>query len=146
MTVHFPWVPRPAVDAATLAGVRTLAASVAPFPVSFAELRWFGEAVAYLAPEPERPFRELAERSAAQWPDHPLYNGEFTDAVPHLTLGDLSRGGDGAALREAAGAIEVGLPLRSRAEALTWLTLGAGGHWAATARIALGTGELVNLS
>lgn len=142
VTVHFPWCPADTVDAATLAEVGAIAASVPPIEVTFAELRWFGDQVAWLAPEPDRPFRDLASRSAARWPDYPLYSGEFADVIPHLTLGELSRGGDADALRAETAALGEALPLRARADAVVWLTLGADGHWSQAARVALGTGKV----
>lgn len=134
VTIHFPWIPANTVDAAALAQVRTLAETVTPFEVTFSELRWFGSEVLWLAPTPEQPFRELSERSAALWPEAPLYGGQFEDVVPHLTIGE----GHEATLRQAESDLAATLPLRGRASDLCWFALDPPGRWVRRAAFTLG--------
>jgi 2'-5' RNA ligase len=135
VTVHFPWIPAGTVDPDALAKVRGLAGSTAPFAVTFAELRWFGREVLWLAPDPEQPLRELSARSAALWPEAPLYSGEYDDVVPHLTIGEV---GDLAALRRAEADLAQALPLRARAAEIWWYALDRSGRWERRAAFKLG--------
>jgi 2'-5' RNA ligase len=138
VTVHFPWIPAGRVDAGALAKVRELAETMAPFTVTFAELRWFGEEVLWLAPTPEQPLRELSDRSAALWPEAPRYGGEFDDVVPHLTIGEVRDGGDRAALRQVAADLAVRLPLPAQAAEIWWYALDRSGQWVRRAAFKLG--------
>jgi hypothetical protein len=144
VTIHYPWRTRAEVDESTLAELRSLARAIEPFPVTFAEFKWFDASVLWLAPSPDQPFRHLAELSAAQWPDRPLYNGQFADVVPHLTVGDLHRGGDAAALRQVPADLADALPLHEQATHLRWLAQDAVGRWVSELTVPLGAD--VNLS
>jgi 2'-5' RNA ligase len=136
VTLHVPWLPVESVDQAALAAVRELAESVEPFNVLFERMCWFGESVLFLVPTPAQPLRELAERSARQWPEFPLYGGEFDTVVPHLTVGE---GVDARAkLLSAAQDMALHLPLRERADAITWMTRGPDGNWTTRAQFPLG--------
>ena len=137
VTIHFPWIPAKTVDADELAMVRELAATTRPFEVTFSELRWFGERVLWLAPTPAEPFRDLSDRSAAVWPEALRYDGEFDDVVPHLTIGDVSRGGDVAALRAVEDELAPLLPLRARAPEIWWYVRDPSGRWTRRAAFTL---------
>jgi 2'-5' RNA ligase len=139
VTVHYPWLPTETVDASTLSDVRTLAATTKPFTVAFAEFRWFGSSTLWLAPSPDQPLRHLSERSAAMWPELPLYGGQFDEVVPHLTVGDLTNGGDEAALRQVEIDLVDILPLRTQASELWWMAQDQGGQWTRQLRLTLGT-------
>jgi len=58
----------------------------APFRFSLAPVRRFPDAVLYLAPEPDEPFRELTLAIWDWYPETPPYGGKWPDIVPHLTL------------------------------------------------------------
>jgi 2'-5' RNA ligase len=138
MTVHFPWLPADTVDAHALAKVRELAETTAPFAVTFAELRWFGEDVLWLAPTPDQPLRDLSARSAALWPEAPLYGGEFDDVVPHLTIGEVGGSTDTAVLRRVEADLAAALPLHAEASELWWYALDQSGRWVRRAAFKLG--------
>ena len=138
VTIHFPWIPAETVDAGALAKVRGLAESTPPFAVDFAELRWFGELVLWLAPTPEGPFRELSDRSASVWPEASRYGGQFDDVVPHLTVGDVTHGGDVAALHAVETELARALPLRAQASEIWWYARDLSGRWTARAAFSLG--------
>jgi 2'-5' RNA ligase len=106
------------------------------FTLTLARTAWFGDTVLWLAPEPDRPLRALTTALSARFPQCPPYGGEFTDVVPHLTVGD---GHPKADLDAAAGAVAAHLPIRT---AVTEITLMTGRReprtWHALARFPLG--------
>ncbi len=97
-------VPAPR-DPAAISGVL---AGFSAFDVSFDRVERFAEAL-WLAPEPEEPFRTMIEALVRRFPEHPPYDGAFTEIVPHLTVAQ-------AELEEAAATAETWLPLWGRAE------------------------------
>lgn len=134
ITTLFPFVAAHHLDESVLARIAAVAAGHEPFDFSLVEVRWFGREVVYLAPDPERPFRELTAAVSAEFPDHPPYQGVHDDPVPHLTIG---QGGPMEEMRRAGDAVDALLPIRSRAEALDLIVLEAA-VWARRARFALG--------
>jgi hypothetical protein len=138
VTIHFPWIPAGSVGADALAKVRGLAESTPPFAVTFSELRWFGEMVLWLAPTPAQPFRDVSDRSAAAWPAAPRYGGQFDDVVPHLTVGDVTHGGDAAALRAVEVQLAPLLPLRAQVSEIWWYARDPSDRWTRRAAFNLG--------
>jgi 2'-5' RNA ligase len=120
-------------------GVGALAdavASVAAFDMSFRQVRWFGEDVLWLAPDPAEPFHALTRAVRDRFPDHPPYSGEIADVVPHLTVG---AGQPVAELRAAARAVERHLPVKARIlVADLWAGSAEPGSWHAVASLPLG--------
>ncbi|MER6514958.1 2'-5' RNA ligase family protein [Nonomuraea sp. NPDC001636] len=84
VTILYPFLDRDRLDEVALG---RLIAAHAAFDVRFAGCGRF-PGVLYLAPGPERPFRELTEAVAARWPEAPPYEGRFASIVPHLTVAD----------------------------------------------------------
>ena len=136
VTVLYPFV-RPPVDARTLERLAHALADVAAFETVFARVEWFGDDVVWLAPEPDRPFRDLTEAVWRAFPDHPPYGGRFEDVVPHLTVGHI----DLPAMREAAAALAADLPVRARVDRV-WVMAGtdAAVSWRKVAEISLRSG------
>ena len=58
----------------------------APFRFSLAPIRRFPDAVLYLAPEPDEPFRQLTLAIWDRYPETPPYGGKWPDIVPHLSV------------------------------------------------------------
>ena len=139
VTIHFPWLPAATVDASALDRVAEMAAATRPFVVSFAETRWFDDGlVLWLAPTPDRDFIELSERSAAMWPEAPLYGGAFDGITPHLTIGEVTDGGDDANLRAAERELSEQLPIRASATEIWLMRLDIDGRWNRAATFPLG--------
>lgn len=115
VSVLYPFVHPSEVDADVLSRLADALSSVPAFDCTFARCEWFGEEVLWLAPEPDRPFRELTSAVWRAFPDHPPYGGVFDDVVPHLTVGERRRG-SASALRAAAAAVGHQLPIRARIE------------------------------
>jgi 2'-5' RNA ligase len=116
VTVLFPFRAPARIDDDVLAALRETIATVPRFEVTFGHVEWFGRTVVWLAPRPDRPFRDLTSAVVRRFPETPPYGGEFgDDVVPHLTIGHdaapevLARAGDGVAAH---------LPIRAGVESV----------------------------
>ena len=118
LTLLGPWLAEPTPE--DLATVTRIVADEPSFAFTMAEVRQFPGGVLYLAPDPEEPFRRLAARLAAAFPQTPPYGGEFPDSIPHLTLDHAVTGATVESLSE-----ELELPVRAKAERvdLQWCCL-----------------------
>lgn len=137
VTVLFPWVPPP-VPTTDLRRLDDLVRRFEPFEFTLTEVRRFGTEVVYVAPEPSVPFTALTEAVVGIWPNHPPYEGEFDEPIPHLTL---VHGGAPEHMAAAGDEVEGLLPIRSRAEEL-WLMVGGWDPpvWRVTGRYRFGEG------
>ncbi|MDJ0960592.1 MAG: 2'-5' RNA ligase family protein [Acidimicrobiia bacterium] len=119
VTILYPWVPPPVPDT-DLAALSALVGNFEPFDFELTEVRWFGTDVVYVAPDPAEPFAALTRAVTARWPEHPPYEGEIDDPLPHVTL---VHGGPIEAMTRAGEEAAALLPIRCRAEEL-WLMVG----------------------
>ena len=139
VTIHFPWIPAAMIDASALDRVAELAASTRPFAVTFTETRWFDDGpVLWLAPTPDHDLVELSKRSAAMWPEAPLYGGAIDEITPHLTIGGVIDDGDDAGLRAAEQQLAEQLPIRASATEIWWMRLDIHDRWNHAATFPLG--------
>jgi 2'-5' RNA ligase len=113
VTVLYPFVLPQEIDAALLDRLERALRSAQSFDCTFGRVDWFGEDVVWVAPDPDRPFRELTEAVWAVFPECPPYGGVFDDVVPHVTVGER-RHGTLAELRAAEAAVTAHLPVRTR--------------------------------
>ena len=112
VTVVHPFVPPDRLGAGHLRALADAVRSVPRFDVVFAEVRWFGEDVVWVAPRPDRGFRALIDAVTEAFPDFPPYGGVFDDPVPHLTIGaHADRGALSAAAREVGGRLPFAAPV-----------------------------------
>lgn len=103
VTVVYPFLPPDQLDAGRLHTLAGVVRSVPRFDVVFSEVRWFGDEVAWLAPQPADGFQALIGAVTTAFPECPPYGGDFGDPVPHLTIGaHAGRDALGAAAREVA--------------------------------------------
>ncbi len=121
VTVLFPFGEDPD-------GLEELFAEVEPFDFALVRTAWFDPPVLYLAPEPAKPFIALIETVYARYPD---FGGTHGAIVPHVTVGK-------AVPEDDERQIQAALPIRARAESVTWLEERADGRWAERRRFALG--------
>lgn len=110
VSVLYPFVHPDAIDDDVISRLAAALRCV-PFDCTFGRCDWFGQDVLWLAPEPDRPFRELTSAVWRAFPDHPPYGGVFEDVVPHLTVGERRRGSV-SALRAAEASVSRQLPIR----------------------------------
>jgi 2'-5' RNA ligase len=113
VTVLYPFVHPREIGPHTLADIADAVAGFPAFDCMFAQVKWFGEEVVWLEPNPDNHFRALTKAVCERFPDHQPYGGEHRETVPHLTVAD-SRTGDPVSKRHAAAGIDAGLPIQAR--------------------------------
>lgn len=118
VTVLYPFVGPGQVDDALVGRIADLTRDVPAFDCTFGRCGWFDEDVLWLAPDPDRPFRDLTAAFVDAFPDHPPYGGDYPDVVPHLTVGHRSSASP-AELRTAEAELTGRLPLTARIDHAT---------------------------
>jgi 2'-5' RNA ligase len=86
ITLLYPFKHPDEVDRTTLDDLGRSFHRRAPFQFSLAPIRRFRDAVLYLAPEPDEPFRDLTLAIWDRYPETPPYGGKWPDIVPHLSV------------------------------------------------------------
>ena len=132
VTLLAPFVPSEELGDPLLVELRQLFAAEPAFSFSLPRVARF-EGVAWLAPEPDEPFRHLIELICSRYPDYPPYEGIHDEVIPHLTvaLGD-------AALQDRIEAeLSPALPIEARAREVTLLEEQADGSWRTRERFPL---------
>lgn len=125
ITILYPFIPPPQLDDSVEGKIAEVLHGFSAFTYELRDVRRFPDGVLYLAPEPVEPFVALTNAFAVRWPEHPPYDGSFTEVVPHLTV---AMGAD-APVDELAQELGAGLPIVSRADEV-WLMEGRkGGGW-----------------
>src|SRR5919198_3737228 len=111
ITLLSPFLRPDHLDAGVRARLAALFAGVRCFRFQLTSVRWFGDQVMWLAPEPAAPFIELTERLVAEF-GIPPYEGAYAEITPHLSVAL----GNPEGARQAAEAITRGLPICAVAE------------------------------
>lgn len=128
VTVLFPFMPAPDVDAQV---IETLAAAISTIPrfnVAFETTGWFGTNVLWLAPKPAAVFGALTRVVADAFPDYPPFGGRHEVVVPHLTVGNAVAAG--SELQEAEMRVLSYLPIRAHiTEVALWCGTDVPGGW-----------------
>jgi 2'-5' RNA ligase len=133
VTILYPFVNPDELNARVRGELAAIAARHEPFRVRFERVGlWPG--VAYLAPEPARPFARLIEDLVVAFPDHPPYGGAFDEVIPHLTITESVD----APLDEIAAAAAGSLPFERPVTRLEVLVENGVGRWHSRWRIPLG--------
>jgi 2'-5' RNA ligase len=132
VTLLFPFVPVEELDEALFGELRTLFAAEPAFEFEMARVARFPE-IAWLAPEPDEPFRRLTELVFSRYPDYPPYEGIHDEVIPHLTVGE----GDAAFQDEVEAALTPHLPLNAEAREVVLLEEDESGYWRTRERFAL---------
>ncbi|GAB6898536.1 2'-5' RNA ligase family protein [Kineosporia succinea] len=108
VTVLYPFLPPAQIDDEVRGTLRDLFATQTPFDVTFTEVRWFGDQVTWLAPQPDLAFRQLTAAVWGHFPETPPYAGEHDGDHPHLTFG---HGHPVETLKQAADDVSPQLPV-----------------------------------
>ena len=138
VTVLYPFVPPPRIDAQVVGAVQRTIAPAPPFAFTLVALRRF-PGVLYLAPEPDEPFRRLTAALWRQFPDCPPYRGRHADTVPHLTVAHRADDDHPDHVADAiTQAMADSLPIRAVARHLA-LVDSTSGRWRTRATLPLGT-------
>lgn len=133
VTLLFPWVPVDELDEATEARLAQVLGKTEPFDITFARTARFPE-VLYVEPEPSEPFSALTEAIAAEWPEHPPYEGEHETVIPHLTVAESD---DDGLLEQIRAAVEPQLPFRTRVAEAELFEEDTAGRWHRRSRFPL---------
>lgn len=137
ITILYPFIPPAQLDNSVERKIAEVLQGFAAFDFALRDVRCFADGVLYLAPEPVEPFTALTNAFMVRWPEHPPYDGSFTEIVPHLTVAMTS----GASFEDLADELRGGLPVASRADAV-WLMEGRdGGGWMQRAVFPLSDGR-----
>jgi 2'-5' RNA ligase len=135
VTLLYPFAPRDQLTGELLRELRSFFAARKPFSFELARLAAWPRVV-YAVPEPDDELRACMSALFERFPQWPPYGGEFTDVVPHATLGEDV---DAAAVfpeidRRVAGH----LPRRCQARDVTLLEEFAPKRWRERARFPFG--------
>ncbi|MET0415221.1 MAG: 2'-5' RNA ligase family protein [Actinoplanes sp.] len=87
VTILYPFLSPQQIDEQTLAVLRETIARIPRFDVALTHVDWFGDTVVWVAPQPDRPLRDLTGALCQRFPEAPPYAGAHAEVVPHLTIG-----------------------------------------------------------
>jgi hypothetical protein len=116
LTVLYPFLPPADIGPGVITALADLFAGVPRFSFTLDRVRWFDEAVVWLGPSDDAPFRALTALTAAAYPSCPPYGGRYEEPQPHLTIGHDA---PLAELRAAAAAVAPLLPITAEAAEVT---------------------------
>ncbi len=116
VTLLAPFLPPVLIDDGVAARIERAVAGFAAFDFRLATVRWFGDQVVWLAPDPADPFVALTAALVEEFPHHRPYGGAFDEVQPHLTVGAHRPVQE---LRAAAEVVAPWLPISCRAAAVT---------------------------
>jgi 2'-5' RNA ligase len=134
VTLLFPFVPPDDLSGEIEKRLARVVGESEPFDVTFTRTARFPDLL-YLDPEPSQAFSALTEAIAAEWPEHPPYEGEFDEVIPHLTVAESV---DEALVERIEADVEAGLPLHSRVSVAQLYAEDAAGRWHERRSLALG--------
>lgn len=133
VTLLFPFVPADELTLDVEERLARLLGEVDPFDVTFARIARF-PAVLYLEPQPSEPFAALTRQIAAEWPEHPPYEGAHDVVIPHLTVAESDEAG---LLERIAADVEPQLPIGTRVREAQLYVEDAAGRWHERRRLPL---------
>ncbi len=136
ISVLYPFAAPESLSEQSRARLGQLLQGHEPFEYALTEIGWFDERVMFLAPTPRRPFVELTNRIAADFPEHRPYGGAYEEVVPHLTVGEGLRP---ARLRRAARRVERLLPIKAVASEVCLMAPDSSGRWGVEHTFPLGS-------
>ena len=137
ITLLYPFKSPDEVDQAVLDDLRHCFRRFAPFRFALAPIRRFPDAVLYLAPEPDEPFRQRTSAIWDRYTETAPYGGRWPNIVPHLSVAwvaderQLDRVAD-----DFAQAAQGRLPIRATAAEVTLMEKRSG-HWLVRAKFGL---------
>jgi 2'-5' RNA ligase len=134
VTLLFPFVPGHDLDTEVEERLARMLSAAGPFDVTFAQTGRFPD-VLYLQPEPPEPFSALTAAIAAEWPEHPPYEGVHEAVIPHLTVAE---GDDEELFRRIKEEVEPQLPVHSHVGEAQLYAEDEAGRWHERSRLPLG--------
>ena len=134
VTLLFPFVPADGLGADVEERLARVLGEVESFDVTFERTARFPD-VLYLEPRPSEPFAALTEAIAAEWPEHPPYEGAHEVVIPHLTVAESN---DEELLGRIVADVEPKLPVRKRVREAQLYAEDEAGRWHERNRLPLG--------
>jgi 2'-5' RNA ligase len=125
VTLLFPWVPASRLTHEIEERLRRLLEKAEPFDVTLAPTARFRN-IFYLEPQPSEPFAALTESIAAEWPEHPPYEGAHETVIPHLTIAESD---DEQLLEQIGAELAPCLPVRSHVDEAQLYVEDSAGRW-----------------
>ncbi|MFW6598805.1 2'-5' RNA ligase family protein [Propionibacteriaceae bacterium Y2011] len=110
VTVLVPFLELDRIDDSVTDWLSRLCAGIVAPEITLDDVRSFPTAV-WLHPAESDFFVDLTTRVAARWPDHPPYEGQHAEVVPHLTVAHAPRMRD-----RVAAELAPTLPIRRRVD------------------------------
>jgi 2'-5' RNA ligase len=138
VTLLVPFVPAGRIDEEVGRRLRRVFARLEAFDYHLPRFETFESGVLYLAPEPSRPFVDLALALVEEFPDYLPYDGFHEEVIPHVTVADSQ---DDELLARIRSEVEPRLPIECRAEDATLVERGSDLRWSPRAAFALGSLE-----
>jgi 2'-5' RNA ligase len=124
ITILYPFAPTEKVDDALLGALRELFGAQPAFSFDLPRVARFPE-VAWLAPEPDEPFKALIASVVARFSEYPPYEGAHDEVIPHLTVAE-----GGVELQDRVdAAVSPHLPIRAHAGDVAFLFEDENGLW-----------------
>jgi 2'-5' RNA ligase len=133
VTLLVPWVPVDDLNDDVEERLAEVISQAEQFDVTFACTARFPD-VLYLEPRPSEPFSALTDAIAAEWPEHPPYQGEHETVVPHLTVAESE---DEGLLGQIRADVEPKLPLQTRVTEAQLYAEDEAGRWHQRSRLPL---------
>ncbi|MGW5001161.1 2'-5' RNA ligase family protein [Streptomyces hydrogenans] len=133
ITVLFPFLDESRTDAGVHSALADLLGGHPAFDLRFERCGRL-PGVLHLAPEPDKPLRQLTEAVVGRWPEAPPYGGRHAEIIPHLTI---AQGQDDSVLDEIEADLDTRLPFTARVSSVA-LLVHDGTTWGERASFALG--------
>jgi 2'-5' RNA ligase len=119
LTLLHPFVPRRELDEARVATLVAFCRDRPRLSFDLVGVEVFPGVVAYAAPAPAEPLRQIMRELWARFPETPPYGGAFTEPIPHATLCRLEGSDDGTRLAEIQASVEHLLPVSCKLDAVS---------------------------
>jgi 2'-5' RNA ligase len=135
ITLVVPWVPPEQIKEEHLEELEDIVLHQEAFEYQLDRVCWFGQRVLWLAPSPAQPFKDLTHVLSEHF-ETPPWQGEFSEVVPHLTVG-LAGPTQAPALEVVAEEVSHKLPIPCQAREVD-VMCGDGSEWHVRHRVAFG--------
>jgi 2'-5' RNA ligase len=133
ITILYPFAPTERIDDELQAELTELFAAGSGFSFDLPRVARFPD-VAWLAPEPNEPFKALMAAVVARFPEYPPYEGIHDEVIPHLTVAE----GDAELQDRVEAALAEHLPIAARASDVSLLVEDDAERWSRLVRFPLG--------
>jgi 2'-5' RNA ligase len=112
VTLLFPFTDSDSLGPGRIRRVAEIVGAVEAFDLTLASTAYLEASprILYVRPVPDEPFRALTRALVAAFPEHPPYEGAYSDPAPHATVAI----GDDPLLAEIERTVAAALPITTR--------------------------------